>query len=152
MFERTKSMNSFIRLICTYTVYGLGAQLSEHWSVISTFPVISLLNNPTHRKVQRLLLPSSQMFVRRRWLVSISLTNSNSEKPNWQNGLLTGTQTIADGKLFNTLNAGCCHVSHLYNSKHRLQRLKADGGYTTSRAEADMAVLWGHRTGGCWTL
>lgn len=30
------------------------------------------------------------------------------------------------------LTAGCCPASHPSNSKHRLQRLKADGGYVAS--------------------
>lgn len=121
--RRSKTYKFYFACMCAEAVGGLGAPLSRHRPVISTFPVISLPANPTQRKVWVLFLPLSQM-----------LEAAHKPEPTW--GCPTHwSLVVVMHHIFTTANGGC-------------RGCKADGGYITSRVEADIAVHWDHRTGG----
>lgn len=109
--------------MCAEAVGGLSAPLSRHRPVISTFPVISMPANPTQRKAWVLFLPLSQM-----------LEVAHKPEPPWGRPTLWSLVVVMY-QIFLTANGGC-------------RGSKADGGYITSRVEADIAVHWDHRTGG----
>lgn len=120
--RRSKTYKFYFASMRAEAVGGLGAPLSRHRPVISTFPVISLPANPTQRKAWVLFLPLSQM-----------LEVAHKPEPPW--GRPTHWSLVVMYQIFLTANGGW-------------RGSKADGGYITFRVEAAIAVHWDHRTGG----